>query len=100
MVPVTHPNDLVDGEEATFKLMVDGKPAAGLEIEIVEGATRYRNAQNEKKVTTAADGTFKVTFDEPGMYWLETTATDAKTSVPQATERRLSYVATLEVLPQ
>lgn len=100
MVPVTHPNDLVDGEEATFKLMIDGQPAKGLEIEIVQGATRYRNSQDEMKVTTAADGSFKVTFKQPGMYWLETTSTDAKTSLPQAKERRLSYVATLEVLPQ
>jgi hypothetical protein len=34
------------------------------------------------------------------MYWLETTSTDDKTSLPQAKQRRLSYVATLEVLPQ
>ena len=34
------------------------------------------------------------------MYWLETTISDDKTSLPQARQRRLSYVATLEVLPQ
>jgi len=100
LAPVTHPNDLVAGEEATFKLLVDGKPAAGLEIEIVRGSTRYRNAQDEITVTTAADGSFRVTWPEAGMYWLETSTTDAKTSVPQAKQRRLSYVATLEVLPQ
>lgn len=100
LAAVTHPNDLVAGEEATFKLMVDGKPAAGLEIEIVRGATRYRNAQDEINVTTAADGSFKVTWPEAGMYWLETSTTDARTSAPQAKQRRLSYVATLEVLPQ
>lgn len=100
LVPVTHPNDLFAGEEATFKLTVDGKPAAGLEIEIIRGATRYRNAQDEITVTTGADGSFSVTWPEAGMYWLETSTTDASTSLPQATERRLGYVATLEVLPQ
>ena len=100
LVPVTHPNDLFAGEEASFKLLVDGKPQAGLEIEIVRGGTRYRNAQDEIKATTAADGSFKVTWPEAGMYWLETATTDAKTSVPQAKQRRLSYVVTLEVLPQ
>lgn len=100
LAPVTHPNDLFAGEEATFKLLVDGKPAAGLEIEIIRGGTRYRNAQDEIKVTTAADGSFKVTWPEAGMYWLETSTTDNKTSVPQAKQRRLGYVATLEVLPQ
>lgn len=100
LAPITHPNDLVAGEEASFKLLVDGKPAAGLEVELIRGGTRYRNAQDEIKVTTAADGSFKVNWPEAGMYWLEASTTDSKTSVPQAKQRRLMYVATLEVLPQ
>lgn len=100
LVPVTHPNDLFAGEEASFRLLLDGKPAVGLEIEIVRGGTRYRNAQDEIKATTDAGGEFKVTWPEPGMYWLETVSQDGKTSVPQAKQRRLSYVATFEVLPQ
>ena len=100
LVPVTHPNDLFAGEEASFKLVLDGKPAAGLEIEIVRGGTRYRNAQDEIKVKTDAAGMFKVTWPEAGMYWLETGTQDGKTSVPQARQRRLSYVATFEALPQ
>ena len=100
LVPVTHPNDLFAGEEAKFKLQIDGKPAAGLELEIVRGGTRYRNAQDEIKVTTDADGAFSVNWPEAGMYWLETTTQDDRTSLPQAKQRRLSYVATLEVLPQ
>ena len=100
LVPVTHPNDLFAGEEAKFRVLVDGKPAAGLEFEIVRGETRYRNAQDEIKVKTDAAGMFKVTWPEAGMYWLETVSQDGKTSVPQARQRRLSYVATFEVLPQ
>ncbi|MET0656322.1 MAG: DUF4198 domain-containing protein [Pseudoxanthomonas sp.] len=100
LVPVTHPNDLFAGEEAKFKLQIDGKPAAGLEIEVVRGGTRYRNAQQEIKVKTDANGEFSVTWPEAGMYWLETTSEDANTSLPQAKQRRLTYVATLEVLPQ
>ena len=100
LVPVTHPNDLFAGETATFALQIDGKPAAGIEVEIVRGGTRYRNAQDEIKVKTGADGRFSVTWPEAGMYWLETTSEDARTSVPQAKQRRLSYVATFEVLPQ
>ncbi|RYG14252.1 MAG: DUF4198 domain-containing protein [Burkholderiales bacterium] len=100
LVPVTHPNDLFAGEKATFKLHIDGKPAAGLDIEITRGGTRYRNAQEEIKVKTDANGEFSVTWPEAGMYWLETGTEDDKTSLPQAKQRRLSYVATLEVLPQ
>ena len=100
LAPITHPNDLFAGEEAKFKLLIDGKPAAGLEIEIVRGGTRYRNAQDEIKLTSDANGEFAVTWPEAGMYWLETGSEDARTSVPQAKQRRLSYVATFEVLPQ
>lgn len=100
LVPVTHPNDLFAGETATFRMLVDGQPAAGLEFEVTRGGTRYRNAQDEIKVTTDAAGEFQVTWPEAGMYWLETVSTDDKASVPQAKQRRLSYVATLEVLPQ
>ena len=100
LVAVGHPNDLFAGEEATFRVLVDGKPTAGLEFEIVRGATRYRNAQDELKLTSDAKGEIKVTWPEAGMYWLETGTEDNKTSVKQAAKRRLSYVATLEVLPQ
>ncbi|KAF1695613.1 ABC transporter permease [Pseudoxanthomonas jiangsuensis] len=100
LLPLTHPNDLFAGEPAKFRVLVDGKPASGLEFEIVRGETRYRNAQDEIKATTDAAGEFSVTWPEAGMYWLETSSQDAKTSVPQAKQRRLSYVATLEVLPQ
>lgn len=100
LVPVTHPNDLFVGEEAKFRLQIDGKPAAGLDIEVVRGNTRYRNAQDEIKLKTDAKGEFTVTWPEAGMYWLEATTQDNKTTVPQAKQRRLGYVATLEVLPQ
>ncbi len=42
LVPVTHPNDLFAGETAHFKLVIDGKPAAGLKVEIIPEGSRYR----------------------------------------------------------
>ena len=100
MQPITHPNDLVAGEQASFRLLVDGQPAAGIEIEIVRGGTRYRDAQDEIKLSSDAKGEFKVTWPSAGMYWLEAGSHDNKTSLPQAKQRRLMYVATLEVLPE
>jgi len=100
LIALAHPNDLFAGEEATFRVLVDGQPKPGLEFEIVRGATRYRNAQDEIKVTSDAQGEIKVTWPEAGMYWLETGSEDNRTTVKQAARRRLSYVATLEVLPQ
>ena len=100
LVPVTHPNDLFAGEKATFQLLVDGKPAAGLKIEVVPGATRYRDQQNDMQLTSGADGKFEITWPQAGMYWLETASEDAKTTLPEAKQRRLSYVAVFEVLAQ
>jgi uncharacterized GH25 family protein len=100
MVAVTHPNDLYAGEPATFRFVLDGKPAANLPVTIVAGGTRYRDQQGELAITTDAQGQISVTWPTPGMYWLEATIQDQKTSLPQAKQRRASYVATLEVLPQ
>jgi uncharacterized GH25 family protein len=99
LVAVTHPNDLVKGEKATFAFHVDGKPAQGLEVVLVPGATRYRDSKGEIKATTDAKGEFSVTWPSAGMYWVDADAQDDKTTLPQAKERRLSYVGTFEVLP-
>lgn len=100
LIPITHPNDLYAKEEAKFRFVLDGKPAANLELEIVAGGTRYRDHQEEIKVKTDANGEFAVAWPAPGMYWLETGLQDDKTSVKQAKQRRVSYVATFEVLQQ
>ncbi|MBN8482664.1 MAG: DUF4198 domain-containing protein, partial [Xanthomonadales bacterium] len=100
LAPVTHPNDLFAGEKASFRFLIDGKPAPELEVEIVPGGSRYRDRQNEIKVTTDKDGLFSVTWPEPGMYWIEAGAQDDKATIEPAKKRRLSYTATFEVLPQ
>ena len=94
--PITHPNDLVASEKAKFKLLADGKPAAGVEVEVVLGATRYREKGPEFKVTTGADGVFEVTWPEPGMYWIEASV---RGQDPSGVTRNSGYAATFEVLP-
>jgi hypothetical protein len=96
--PETHPNDLVAGEPAVFGFTVDGKPAANLEVTVIPGGVRYRDQLGDMKFTTDAKGQVSIKWPAPGMYWLNATASDAKTSVPQATQRRMSYATTLEVM--
>lgn len=74
LVPVTHPNDIVATEPATFKFVLDGKPAADLDVTLVPGGARWRATPGEIKVKTGADGSFKVTLPEAGMYWINATA--------------------------
>ena len=78
-VPVTHPNDLVSGEAATFKFLLDGKPAADLEVTFAPGNSRYRTTPGEFKAKTGADGSFKVTFPEAGMYWMNAVVRSGET---------------------
>ncbi len=95
LLPVTHPNDLVVGEAAQLKFVLDGAPVAGLEVEFVKGDTRYRDDAGIRTFTTDADGMIEVSVDEPGMYYLEAS------QGPERGEpgRRASYVAVLEFLP-
>lgn len=79
LVPVTHPNDLVAGEAATFKFLLDGKPAADLEVTFAPGNSRYRATPGDFKVKTGPDGSFKVTFPEAGMYWMNAVARTGET---------------------
>lgn len=100
MQPITHPNDLYAGSEAEFKMLLDGKPAAGLKVEIVRGGIRYRNQLGDTIVTTDENGVFKYTWPEAGMYWFEVSAQDDKPTLKDAKERRAGYSATIEVLPE
>jgi len=100
LVPVTRVTDLFSGEAATFQLLLDGKPAPDLKVIAIAGATRYRNAPEEITAQTGKDGKFQLTWPHAGMYWLNASVQDHKSAVKQASERRASYTATLEVLPE
>lgn len=100
MVPVTHVTDLVSGEAATFQLLLDGKPAAGLEVSAIAGALRYRNAPEAMTVQTGTDGKFQLTWPHAGMYWINASIQDDNSGTKLASKRRASYTATLEVLPE
>ena len=97
LIPVTHPNDLVAGEAATFKLVKDGQPAADLDVTIARGGLRYRDNPEEMTVKTGADGAFTVTWPEAGMYWLN--ASVRAPAQGEALGSNASYVAVMEVLP-
>ena len=96
--PVTHPDELVVGEKARFRFLVDGKPAAGLKVTVVPGGKRYRNDDGARDFTTGVDGVAGIDWPAAGLYWINASLTDDKPSEPKATQRRLSYTTTVEVL--
>jgi len=98
--PLQHPNDLYARETAKFRFLLDGKPATGLEVEIIAGGTRYRDSPDEMVLKTNKDGEVAITWPTAGMYWLEVSIQDEKASVPGVKKRRASYSGTFEVLTQ
>jgi len=100
LAAVTHPNDLVSGENASFQFLLDGKPAAHIKLELIPGGLRYRQKLNSQTYTTDDQGRFNVRWPQPGLYWLSAEAKDDHGAVAPATTRTASYIATLEVLPE
>ena len=96
--PITHPDELVAGEAARFRFLIDGKPAAGIKVTVIPGGKRYRDGEGAMELATGADGVLTVKWPGAGMYWLSATATDNKPTAPRATDRRMTYNATLEVM--
>jgi len=97
---VSHPNDLVAGETAHFRLLLDGKPAVNVPVEIIPGGKRYRQQLENQTVITDQDGNVNVNWKTAGLYWLQAEVKDNTNATPPATSRTSSFVITLEVLPQ
>lgn len=68
--PVTHPADVVAGEAASFRLLLDGKPASGLEVSFLRGGEHWNPKAVEIKRKTSADGLVTVTLPEGGIWLL------------------------------
>ena len=100
LLPVTHPNNLVAGEKATFRMVLDGKPAAGLAGRDRAGrqplsrqAQRQQGHHRRSRHRSASPGPAPAcTGSTPRCRTTRARFTNAK--------RRAGYTATLEVLPQ
>ena len=100
LVPIQHPNDLYARESAKLRFFVDGKPAKDLDVEVIAGGTRYRDAPDAQTFKTNKEGEISITWPAAGMYWLEVSLEDENATVPGVKKRRASYAATFEVLTQ
>ncbi|MFK4871910.1 DUF4198 domain-containing protein [Novosphingobium sp. ZW T3_23] len=96
--PISHPDELVSNEEGQFRFLIDGKPAAGVKVTVVPGSKKFREAEQAQELTTGADGVLHVKWPVAGMYWINASVSDNKPSEKRATERRMSYTATVEVV--
>ncbi|CAL4869763.1 hypothetical protein MMA231_04055 (plasmid) [Asticcacaulis sp. MM231] len=106
MQPLTHPSDYVAGEPARFRMLLDGKPVASLNVTIVPGSVKYRDALQETAATTDANGEFSVTWPIAERYWIGASYPPRAEGPPPAPGQprpmvpvRYSYSATVQVLP-
>lgn len=94
---ISHPNDLVASEKAKFRLLLDGKPAPGVEVTVARGAARYRSEPGDVKVVSGPDGVIEISWPDAGMYWIEANVRGAPDA--EGVAHNAGYTATFEVLP-
>lgn len=69
-VPVTHPSDVAQGEEAQFKFTFNGKAQAGVKVEVIREGVRYRNEPETLALVTDSQGQVNFTLAQAGRYIL------------------------------
>lgn len=71
LLPITHPSDIVEGEEVSFQFYFNGEPQQGVTAEITREGTLYRNQQEQIDVISDNEG--KITFipDVAGRYLMK-----------------------------
>jgi len=106
MVPISHPNDLVAEEPATFQFLKDGAPYANADVIVARDGLQYRDNPDEMTLKTDADGKVVITWPEAGLYWVNTRWRDPSAPAPVEGQGRggppvasAQYTAVLQVLP-
>ena len=104
LVAVTHPTELRAGEKATFRFLLDGKPAANQGVSLIPGGVKYRGTLGEIRKTTDANGELTFVLPAAGAYMVSSSwpaaAPQAPGQPPQMPPRRATYAAVLEILPE
>jgi uncharacterized GH25 family protein len=97
MAPLTNPTELRSGETARWRFQLDGKALPNFAFSLIPGGVRYRGVLGEIRLSTDAKGEVSVALPGAGMYFLSAAFPKADAPAP---ERRYSYAATLEILPE
>ncbi|HDM8044512.1 TPA: DUF4198 domain-containing protein [Vibrio campbellii] len=71
MKPLTHPSDIIEGEEVIFQFFFNGEPQQGVTAEITREGTLYRNHQEQIDVVSDKDGKITFTPEVAGRYLMK-----------------------------
>jgi uncharacterized GH25 family protein len=70
LVPVTHPSDIAENEQVTFKFLFNGKAQKNVAVEVIADGARYRNDPQALKLISNAKGEINFTPTSAGRYLL------------------------------
>lgn len=97
----SHPNDLFAKEETKLRFLLNGEPAADLEVLLVKDGDRFRNDPGETTLKTDDKGECTIAWEDAGRYWIEAEVqSDGEPIDGVAVAKRASLSLTLEVLPE
>ncbi|MGR5068394.1 DUF4198 domain-containing protein [Vibrio alfacsensis] len=71
MKPLTHPSDIIEGEEVIFQFFFNGEPQQGVTAKITREGTLYRNHQEQIDVVSDIDGKITFTPEVAGRYLMK-----------------------------
>jgi uncharacterized GH25 family protein len=71
LLPITHPSDIVEGDEVSFQFYFNGEPQQGVTAEITREGTLYRNQQEQIDVISDKEGKVTFTPDVAGRYLMK-----------------------------
>ncbi len=97
--PVTHPNDLYQGEEGVFGFTVNDQPLVGAEVIMVWEGTRYRDDEQVIEMTTNNQGQITLPLSQTGRFYLELSHSQ-EVDNEDYDKAYVNYLGTFEVLPQ
>ena len=99
LMPVTHPKAGYMHTGSELRVLLTGKPVAGQQVVIWREGGAYEEPAYRKDLTSAADGTVKVTFDKPGVYLIWTRLSGDAPAGAATPVRSYTTSLTLEVQP-
>lgn len=98
MKPITHPADIVAGEEVAFQFFYNGKPQAGVVAEITREGTLYRNHQEQIDVISDEQGHINFVPDIAGRYVMKANYKGELKDNPLAEKASVNVHLTFEAL--
>ena len=100
MRPLTHPSDIVEGEEVSFQFFFNGEPQAGVVADITREGTLYRNHQEQINVVSDKDGNVTFTPNVAGRYLMKANYKGELKNDPMADKASVNVHFTFEALLQ